>query len=84
MKKLIVNKEILVFRTDRIGDLLLTCPTIKTIKQSLPGHKITIITSDKNYLYSKTFDFFDNIYVYPKKNILKKIKLFVKLYKKKF
>ncbi len=79
-----MNKNILVFRTDRIGDLLLTCPSIKTIKENYPDSELTIITSEKNYFYAKTFDFFDEVYVFPKKNILKKIQLFLQLSKKSF
>ena len=79
-----MSKNILVFRTDRIGDLLLTCPSIKTIKEHSPDSKLTIITSEKNFSYAKTFNFFDKVYLLPKKNIFKKIKLFIKLSKKHF
>ena len=79
-----MTKNILVFRTDRIGDLLITCPSIKTIKQNFPESELSIITSERNYTYAKTFDFIDNVYLFPKKNILEKIKLFVKLSRKNF
>ena len=77
-----MSKNILVFRTDRIGDLLLTCPSIKTIKEYSPDSKLSIVTSEKNFSYAKTFDFFDKVYLFPKGNILKKIKLFNELSKK--
>ena len=64
-----MTKNILVFRTDRIGDLLLTCPSIKTIKQNFPESELSIMTSERNYTYAKTFDFIDNVYLFPKKSI---------------
>ena len=79
-----MTNEILIFRTDRIGDLLLTCPSIKTIKENYPDSNLNIVTSEKNFYYAKTFEFFDEVYLCPKGSFLKKIKLFFKLYKKKF
>jgi len=79
-----MTNEILIFRTDRIGDLLLTCPSIKTIKENYPDSNLNIVTSEKNFYYAKTFEFFDEVYLCPKGSFLKKIKLFFELYKKKF
>ena len=79
-----MTKNILVFRTDRIGDLLLTCPSIKTIKEYFPDSNLSIVTSEKNFSYAKTFSFFDKVYLFPKGSILKKIKLFKELSKKRF
>ncbi len=79
-----MTKNILIFRTDRIGDLLITCPTIKTIKNYISDAKISIITSEKNYEYAKTFDIFDEVYKFPKSNIFNKIKFYTKFIKKKF
>ena len=33
--------NILIFRTDRVGDLIVTCPAIITIKEYLVNPKIT-------------------------------------------
>ena len=71
-----MTKNILLFRTDRIGDFLLTCPTIKTIKELYPDSNINIVTSNKNYPYVKTFNFFKNVYKFPQKNLWEKIKFF--------
>ena len=43
-----MNSKILIFRTDRIGDLLVSCPAIATIKDNILDSKITLITSKKN------------------------------------
>ena len=74
----------LIFRTDRIGDLLITCPLMATIKKHLTNSRITLITSVKNYEYAQSFDIFDKIYIYPEKNLLDKIKFILKLSKIKF
>ena len=42
------------------------------------------MSSEKNHFYAKELNFFDNIYIYPKKNILQKIKFFFFILKKKF
>ena len=39
----------LIFRTDRIGDFLLTAILIKSIKRNDPKSYIKIITSEKNF-----------------------------------
>ena len=53
-----MNNNILIFRTDRIGDLLVSCPAIATIKENIIDSEITLITSKKNYEYAKSFNFF--------------------------
>ena len=76
--------NILVFRTDKIGDLLLTIPTILTIKKYFGETDITLVASEKNYKYAENFDIFSQIYQFPKKNIFNKIFFIYKLHKKKF
>ena len=78
-----INK-ILIFRTDRIGDLIVTCPAIITIKKYFEKCDITLITSSKNYEYAKSLNLFNNVIEFPKKNIINKIKFIYKLNKKKF
>ena len=41
----------LIFRTDRIGDFLVSAILIKCIKINDPSANITVIASDKNYYY---------------------------------
>ena len=79
-----MSKDVLIYRTDRIGDLLITMPAITSIKKHVANSKITLITSYKNYEYAKTFDTFDNIYIFPQNNIISKIKFIIKLSKNKF
>jgi len=77
-------EKILIFRTDRIGDLIFTCPTIISIKKYFKECEITLITSNKNHEYAKSLNLFDNVIEFPKKNIINKIKFIYKLNKKKF
>ena len=76
-------KEFLIFRTDRVGDLLFSLILVKIIKSNHPNSQITLITSEKNYEYAKTFKLIENIIIL-KNNIFSKIKLILKLRKKKY
>ena len=78
-----INK-VLIFRTDRIGDLIFTCPTIISIKKYFKECEITLITSSKNYEYAKSLNLFDNVIKFPRSNIINKIKFIYNLNKKKF
>jgi len=75
--------NVLIFRTDRIGDLLVTCPTIITIKRYLKNHKITLITSKKNYRYARSLNLFNEIYEFPDKGLIQKVKFIYQLKKEK-
>ena len=74
-------KKILIFRTDRIGDLIVNCPSILTIKNYFENSEITFIGSEKNIDYAKSLNIFHSIYAFPKEDFLKKLSL-VKLLKK--
>ena len=73
----------LFFRTDRIGDFLLSSILFKSIKRNDPDSKITVIGSEKNYYYIKTFDFIDTVIQYPS-SFFKKIIFFFKIRKNKY
>ncbi|MDA9684395.1 hypothetical protein N9U33_02260 [Candidatus Pelagibacter bacterium] len=64
-------KKFLIFRTDRVGDFILTCILIKSIKRNRPDSEITVICSDQNYDYVKNYSLVDNAKLYPKKFINK-------------
>jgi len=76
--------KILIFRTDRIGDLIVTCSVIITIKKYFEGSKISLVTSHKNHNYAKSLNIFDHIYNLPKNNIVNKFNLIRKLQNTKF
>ena len=70
----------LIFRTDRIGDFLLTAILIKSIKQNDPNSFINIVASKNNYNYVKTFKEVDKVTLLNK-GILNKLKLIILLKK---
>ena len=74
----------LIFRTDRIGDFLITSSLIKAIKRNDLKSKIYIVTSNKNKEFVKKYDFVDEIFLLKSKKILDTINLFLELRKYKF
>lgn len=70
----------LIFRTDRIGDFLVSAILIKSIKRNDKKSFVTIVSSEKNYDYIKTFNFIDEV-VLLKNTFLQKIKLILRLKK---
>ena len=68
----------LIFRTDRIGDFLLTAILINSIKRNDPNSFITVISSKKNYHYIKSFKIINEVIIL-KNSWFDKIKLINKL-----
>jgi len=80
------NKQInnyLFFRTDRIGDFLVSAILLKSIKRNNKHSLITVICSENNFPYIKSFEFIDEVISYPT-SYLKKVLLFFYLLKKKY
>ncbi len=63
----------LIFRTDRIGDFLLSCILIKSIKRNDSNSHITVLASDKNYNYINSFIYIDKVLIL-KKGLINKLK----------
>ncbi len=68
----------LIFRTDRIGDFLLTAILINSIKRNDNNSFVTIVSSDKNYDYIKSFNYVDEV-ILLNNNLRSKIKLIKRL-----
>lgn len=64
----------LIFRTDRIGDFLLSLILIKSIKRNDKKAFIVVIASKKNFEYIKSFDLIDRVFLINR-NFLDKIDL---------
>jgi ADP-heptose:LPS heptosyltransferase len=64
----------LIFRTDRIGDFLLTIILIKSIKRNDPNSYIKVVASEKNFDYIKSFSIVDEVILF-KKSIINRFKL---------
>ena len=77
-----INKYIF-FRTDRIGDFLLSAILIKCIKRSNKNSHITVVASKKNFDYIKKFDFIDETILFPD-NYIEKILFYFKNFIKKY
>ena len=68
----------LIFRTDRIGDFLLSLILIKSIKRNDIKSHITVVASNKNYDYIKSFKIIDEVILF-KKGFFDRIKFLVVL-----
>ena len=73
----------LIFRTDRIGDFLISAILIKCIKKNDPNSKITLVGSKNNSSYIRYFDYVDEV-IELENNIFKKLRLIYKLRRYKF
>ena len=73
----------LIFRTDRIGDFLISAILIKSIKSNDPHSNITIIASNKNFDYVKNFPYVEDV-IKLENNLSSKLNLLLKLRKIKF
>ena len=78
-----MSKNYLIFRTDRIGDYLLTNILIRSIKRCNPISNIDIIASDKNFSYIKSFIDINNVYLF-KRNFIHRLNLILNLRKIKY
>ena len=76
--------QYLIFRTDRIGDFLLSATLIKSIKRNEINSEITVNASEKNYEYIRNFKLVDNVILYPAKGVKKKINFIINLIKRRF
>ena len=76
--------NILIFRTDSIGELIVTCPTIISIQKYFKECNTTLIASEKNFNYAKNLNIFDQIYKFPRKNIIDKFLLIKRLNNTRF
>ena len=77
-----MNKYLL-FRTDRIGDFLLSAILINSIKKNDIHAHITVIASKKNYNYIKNFKLVDEVILF-KNSFIDRIKLIFKLKKNNY
>jgi ADP-heptose:LPS heptosyltransferase len=58
--------KILLSRTDRIGDLVLSTPAIATVRASFPAAHVAIVTSEYNRVVMERNDDVDELIVLPK------------------
>jgi ADP-heptose:LPS heptosyltransferase len=64
------NCKILLLRQDRIGDVLISVPTIRALRNRFPKAKIDLVLSRKNHGVSKAISkYVDKIWIYDKEII---------------
>jgi ADP-heptose:LPS heptosyltransferase len=67
--------RILLSRTDRIGDLVLSTPAIGTVRASFPNAHIAIVTSEYNRVVMERNDDVDELIVMPRTSALQAMRL---------
>lgn len=74
----------LIFRTDRIGDFLITSSLIKAIKRNDNNSKISIVASNKNEDFIKKYNIVDKVFLLKSKKLKDRISLYLELRNHKF
>jgi heptosyltransferase II len=65
-KDMIDRKKILLARTDRLGDVVLTTPAIKAVRKAYPDAYIAMIVRPYAYLVVKNNPYLDEVILYDK------------------
>ena len=73
-------KKILIFKSDRIGDLINMSPVIYNLKRNYPKSEITIVCSKYNSKLANYYPEFKDIIIFDKSFVLFSLKYFKKLY----
>ncbi|MCX5716643.1 MAG: glycosyltransferase family 9 protein [Candidatus Omnitrophica bacterium] len=81
-------KRILIIRTDRLGDLVLTTPVFKALREAYPGAYIVVMTKPDTALVLKNNPHINEVIIYDKdgeyKSMFANIRFAMALRKKKF
>lgn len=59
-------KKILLLRTDRIGDMLITTPCFRALRRAYPQARLDVVASELNQIAIEGNPDIDNIYVYKR------------------
>ena len=77
-------KKILVFKSDRLGDLINLSSVIYNLKKNFPSSEITIVCSKYNTRIAKYYPDLQNILIFDKSFFKFSLKYFKKLYLTKY
>lgn len=85
-------KNVVISRTDKIGDLVLSIPSFYMTKKMYPNAKLTVLVRNYNYDVVKNLSYIDEVIKiddYSEEELIRKIKLleldvFIALYSDKF
>ena len=56
-------KKIIIFKTDRVGDLIYLSPCLKNIKENIKDSSITLVCSKYNHQIAKNYKFIDKFII---------------------
>jgi len=80
-------KKVLILRYDRLGDMVVTLPLIKSLKEAYPNYQIDILASDLNQSIVRDNPYVNNIYIYnfrEKRSLFQFFKVFKKLREERY
>ncbi|SHN60722.1 glycosyltransferase family 9 protein [Desulfovibrio litoralis] len=77
-------KKILCIRTDRLGDMLVTTPGFKALRQHFPSAQIDVLASQDNFFALNGNNDIDKVLVFYKNKPTTWLKLFTDLFKAKY
>jgi len=78
------SKRVLILKYDRIGDMVVTTPIFRELKNSYPNISISILASKENKDVIRYNPYIDKIYTNYKNSILKDLPTLLKLRKRSF
>lgn len=78
-------KNILVVRTDRVGDVVLTIPSLRALKKSFPAAKLTVLALSGTRELLEGSPLVDEVIVADQYcGVIRMIRLLIELFRKKF
>jgi len=77
------SSKVLMFRYDRIGDMVITTPVFRELKKKYPKIELSVLASKSNQIILKNNPYVDNVYLNNKNNIFSDLFVLFKLRKKK-
>ncbi len=77
-------RNILFFRYDRIGDMVITTPVFRELKREYPEINISVLASNANQTVLHNNPYVDKVYINYKNNLFKDLPTLLKLRNKKY
>ena len=78
------SKSVLILKYDRIGDMVVTTPIFRELKEAFPDISISVLASESNKDVVKYNPYIDHIYTNYKNSIFGDLPSLLKLRKKSF
>mgnify|MGYP001274854181 CR=1 FL=1 len=78
------SKRVLILKYDRIGDMVVTTPIFRELKNAYPNISISVLASEENKDVIRYNPYIDKIYTNYKNSILKDLPTLLRLRKKSF